>query len=364
MISIIREQTSDIISADHYTPSVTVILSTVHVNAENAKITHALKLASDEVQHKLNKTYPKEQADAVIKRLQRLITEINTQALKKSLVLFVSPVFEKAMYLNCIAEPKIVIGDSFRIRELVLSLSQQQKYILVRLLPQKSDIFLGNGDELQSYSPVDIPSTELIENDIAERVANFSDPVVRKSQLLLKELFLADHALDSTLKKHPLPVFLAGSKKTIGYFRKITRHRRQLASAIPGNYLYQSVQELAGIVFPVVQNWFEENDSSNTILSLAADTNRLVTGVAGIWNYVSHGQSGHLFVEQDLTFPATSGEKYDIIYPASMNYNEKDYIPDAVDNILEKVLEYGGDVTFSEAGLLHDLGGIALIKYA
>jgi hypothetical protein len=39
------------------------------------------------------------------------------------------------------------------------------------------------------------------------------------------------------------------------------------------------------------------------------------------------------------------------------------YIKDAVDDIIEKMLEYGGDVEFVDEGVLKDYDHIALIKY-
>jgi inosine-uridine nucleoside N-ribohydrolase len=51
------------------------------------------------------------------------------------------------------------------------------------------------------------------------------------------------------------------------------------------------------------------------------------------------------------------------IFKAIEPYNKFSYIKDAVDDIIEKVLENGGDVEFVENGLLKEYNQIALIQY-
>jgi hypothetical protein len=53
----------------------------------------------------------------------------------------------------------------------------------------------------------------------------------------------------------------------------------------------------------------------------------------------------------------------EVIYKAQEPYNKFSYIKDAVDDVMEKVLETGGDVEFVEEGLLKEYQHIALIQY-
>ena len=52
-----------------------------------------------------------------------------------------------------------------------------------------------------------------------------------------------------------------------------------------------------------------------------------------------------------------------MIYKEETSGNTSLYIKDAVDDVIEKVLENGGDVEFVEEGLLNDYQQIALIQY-
>ena len=69
-----------------------------------------------------------------------------------------------------------------------------------------------------------------------------------------------------------------------------------------------------------------------------------------------------MIVEEHFTFAAEQGEREDIIHAVEEPYNKFSYLKDAVDSVIEKVLEYGGDVEFVEDGSLADYNHIALIR--
>ena len=62
-------------------------------------------------------------------------------------------------------------------------------------------------------------------------------------------------------------------------------------------------------------------------------------------------------------YAAERGGTEEIIYKAIEPYNRFSYIKDAVDDVIEKVLENGGDVEFVDTGLLEDHHHIALLQY-
>jgi len=60
---------------------------------------------------------------------------------------------------------------------------------------------------------------------------------------------------------------------------------------------------------------------------------------------------------------ARRGASEGIIEELVEPYNGFFYIKDAVDDIIEKVLENGGDIEFVDQDVLRDYGHIALIRY-
>ena len=70
-----------------------------------------------------------------------------------------------------------------------------------------------------------------------------------------------------------------------------------------------------------------------------------------------------LIVEKNYVYAALHGNHEDIIYKAGEPNNEFSYIRDAVDEIIEKVLENGGDVEFVDKDILKDYRQIALVLF-
>ena len=69
-----------------------------------------------------------------------------------------------------------------------------------------------------------------------------------------------------------------------------------------------------------------------------------------------------MVVEKDYVYAARLGGGADIIIPDD-GLNNAFYIKDAVDDVMQKVLENGGDVEFVDNGVLQNYGQVALIQY-
>ena len=62
-------------------------------------------------------------------------------------------------------------------------------------------------------------------------------------------------------------------------------------------------------------------------------------------------------------YAAQPGSSEDAISPVTESYSPFSYIQDAVDDVIERVLENGGDIEFVDEDVLQDYQHIALIKY-
>ena len=68
-------------------------------------------------------------------------------------------------------------------------------------------------------------------------------------------------------------------------------------------------------------------------------------------------------VEKNYIYAAQHGSSDEVIYKATESYNKFSCIKDAVDDVMEKVLENGGDVEFVDEGVLKNYHNIALVQY-
>jgi hypothetical protein len=73
-------------------------------------------------------------------------------------------------------------------------------------------------------------------NDAPTRVANFTDPGMRRQATINKFLNRIDRWLDTVIGTPAIPVFLLAPEKVAGHFKKITKHRKSIVGYIRGNF--------------------------------------------------------------------------------------------------------------------------------
>ncbi len=360
----IGSEIREVVEALHYRPSVSVILPfKTKINLET-ELKYALKIASDKVEQELTENYPAEMAALVMKKFTELIKTITVDKSKKGIAIYVSPVFERVLFLDVAVEEKIIIDESFEIRDLVYSKKQMHKYLVLLLSGKESRMYLGNtGDFIRIIS--EMPETmEAVEKDLPERVANFSDVSDRKEIMLYKFLHYTDNSLDSVLNEYHLPVFVIGTEKLLGQFKQVTKHDKSVAAYVHGNYEESSMAELKELLKPHTEEW--KKTKQNELLHKideAAGKKKLAAGMKEVWRDAMQNKGQLLIVEKNFMYAAQRGGIEDVLYDVGRSTNQFSFIKDAVDDVLEKVLANGGDVEFVNEGSLEKFQHIVLINY-
>lgn len=364
MTQIFSTDEKAILNAVKYLPAVSLIMPFEPKISLKSDLEYRLKMAIGNVEKELMNTYPAEKALPVINRLRKLSGQINYNTHKKSIAIFLSPMVEKVFYLDIPVEEKIIIDESFEIRDLVYQKKQDVQYLVLMLSAKRSIMFLANGSDMKLVKSNMADHAAHAEKDTPERVANFSDPEERAEVLLDKFLHQMDADLTLMLKAYPLPVFVMGTERVLGHYKKLTRHEQDITEFIHGNYEDLPEPEIFKIVQPHISNWrrVKQVDLLQQ-LEKAMGAKKLAYGMEEVWQAATHKNSRLLLVERNFMYPARQGAEPDIIYKEQMPTDYPFYIKDAVDDVIQKVLENGGDVEFTEDGMLKDYGHIALIQY-
>jgi len=354
----------EVIEAVYYKPAISVILPFDPKMVAKAEISLRLKDAAKQVERKLLDNYPAEMVFLMMKKLKIIFSQLNFSTHKKSLAVYLSPVFEKVLYLDVPVEEKILVDESFEIRDLIYSKKQLQKYLLLTINAKESKIFLGDTTGVVRIVSNTPESSVSYEYDTPERVANFSDIEHRKEILLEKFLRQVDKSLNIILQAYQLPLFVMGSKKILGHFNKLTRHKNSVIDLIYGNYENVHSEELKQILEPHIRDWKKVKETAiMNQLEEAEGNHKLVTGFRDVWNETNHHKGLLLVVEKNFMYCGGKGNKLDLRQQSIARFAKYSYIKDAVDDIIEKVLENGGDVEFVEEGVLSNYQQIALVKY-
>lgn len=363
-MNLLFQDQQQLIDTTGYLPAVSVIMPFHPIMSAKKDLEYQLKRAVEKVETSLMELYPRDKAIPVLEKLRRMIRTLNYNTHKKSVAIFASPLIEKVYYLDIAVEEKIVIDESFEIRDLVYAKKQTIQYLVLLLSGERSKMYLGNCSSfllIKSNVPANVHAYE---NDGPEKVGSFSDPVAYKELLLDKFLFHMDQGLAQILKAYPFPVFVLGAEKVLGHFRQLTHHEKNIVGYVHGNFLGASETVIRAAMQPYLNNWqkVRQTDLLNRI-GAAADERKLSAGIREAWKASSCRNGRLLIVEKGFSYTARKAPEPGSIYREASHDDNPFYIKDAVDDVMEKVLTGGGDVEFVEDGVLKEYDHIALIRY-
>jgi len=354
----------DVTDALHRRPAVSIILPFEPKMNLKSELMYALKVAADKVKREMARKYPADMCVLVMQKLRALISNLNFNTHKKSIAIYVSPLFEKILYLDISVEERVIVDDTFEIRDLVYSKKQLHKYLVLLLSGKESRIYLGNSSTFVRIVSNVAGSINAYIHDAPERVSNFSGIAERKQVLMDKFLHQIDNNLDLVLNAYHLPLFVMGTKRISGHFRKLTKHASAVIEYVHGNYDETSVDQVKKKLEPFVTDWkkVRQKDLLNQLYE-AFGEHKLAVGMKEVWRDAMNQKGRLLVVEKNYMYPAVHGSREDVIYKAVEPFNKFSYIKDAVDQVIEQVLENGGDVEFVDDGGLEKFGKVALINY-
>jgi hypothetical protein len=358
----ISDDLIEVMHASPYRPSVTIILPFEPRLSLVSELEYSLKIASDKIKYELYESYSSGIVLPLIQKLNRLIAELDYKTKKSSIAIYLSPVFEKVIYLDTKEDERIMVDSSFEIRDLVYSNRHLHKYLLLILSGKESQLYLGNSEKFEKLASSGSVYAHI--NDAPEKVLNFSDMSERKQIIRDKFLQHTDNLLDKVLKEHQYPLFVLGTEKLLGHFKKHTKHSNTVFKYISGNYEDHTLGQLRAIMQPYIASWFRTQQSAVLAqLEKAADKKKLVYGIKNVWNAVNNFHGRLLVVERNFMVAARFTKKNDSIELAKKPYDKQADTLDIVDDVIEKVLENGGDVEFVDKDLLKAYNQIALVKY-
>lgn len=354
----------EVLNALHYRPAVSVILPFETKVGLMAELQKELKYAIDKTERQLRDQYPAELVASVMQKIKELTTDIKIPAGKKGMAIYASPVYSRLLFLDEQVPARIVIDESFEVRDLVFSKKQKQQYLLFLLSSERCKLFMGDGREL---IPVKLPSPASVDaywNDETERVANFTDPDEYKTTQVEKFIRQMDKDLLQILNSQRLPVFVMGSKTIVGLYKTITHAGSHIRGYVDGNFEEASLTQLLTALTPVYTSWKQKQQQQLLEqMEQAASEKKLAVGIQEVWQEATAKKGRILIVEKNFVAAGEHVTEGKIVYKPTSSQNDFHTSNDVVDDVIELVLQNGGDVAFTDDGVLLKFDHIALIKF-
>lgn len=193
------------------------------------------------------------------------------------------------------------------------------------------------------------------------RLRGAADSIDRKKRLR-EVLHIVDQQFSACFRHDPLQLVVLGEREMLDIFDSVTAHRDVIVGRVEGDYHATSMNDLGKIVWPVVREAISGLlEETLHDLETAIKDNRTVSGLASVSQSVLAGTKATLVVEDDYHMRG-SIQRTPQSLEISREVNVMEEIDDAVDAIIEKVLESGGHVVFTPSGSLDKFGRIVLLQ--
>jgi hypothetical protein len=342
-------------------PCVTITLPTHRASPENRQDPVRLKNLVNEATGRLLKEFNKREIEALLKRLEDLASTVDFRNALDGLALFVNQDFGRASYLPFALKERVVIGETFFTRDLVHALNHSTRYWVLVLSEKPTRLYEGFNHALTEVEANGFPMIHEGPGGEAPLPGGFG---IKKSayrdEKHLQFFRKVDEALKPFLANDPLPLIVVGVDRYLAFFNEVSAYIKAVVGTVTGSHDKTSPHELSDLVQPLVdQHRDEKRQEALEQLERAVGERKFVSTVGEVWRTSHEGRGDLLLVEEDFHFPGRLDED-GMLVPAD-DPSAPDAMEDAVDDIIETVLNKQGRVVFVENGKLEKHERITLL---
>jgi hypothetical protein len=179
---------------------------------------------------------------------------------------------------------------------------------------------------------------------------------------LRKIVRAADECFGHYYLPEPLSLVLVGDGDIRDAFLSVTSYGDAVIGRVDGDHSATSSRDLGQIVWPVVKEAMSGIlEDVMCELEVQEQKRGSFSGIEAVARAVKAGERGTLLVDDDYHLRGSIG-KTDQLPIISPDIDVREVIDDAVDAIIDKVLEAGGRVVFAPGGSLAARDRIVLIR--
>ena len=241
---------NEVSEAVYNLPSVSIILPFEPKMKSKKELASTLQSAIDEVERKIFNKFSVDMAVLVLQKLKSIVNDLDYNTHKKSLAIYVSPVFEKVLYLNMQVEEKILVSKSFHIHDLIKSKKQLHQYLLLQIEDKECRIYVNESGEMEKIFSYKLENVLNYINDFAARRKINFDTENEKNNTE-KFLHRIDNTLNFILESYPLPIFVVGTEIKLKLFNKITTHLPVIIEYLTYNNEDATIDYFFFYIFPL-----------------------------------------------------------------------------------------------------------------
>ncbi len=343
-------------------PCVTITLPTHRTSPQNKQDLIRVKNLVKEAAVRLMGEFTKREMQSLLTRLDELTENLDFRYLLDGLALFVNQDIARAVYLPFTLQERVVVDETFFTRDLVFAMNRTPRYWTLVLSEKPTRLFEGVRENFVEVKEDGFPmmhegpgGAQSLPGGVGVRKSAYRDE--RHRQFFRQ----VDEALKTFMQDDPLPLAVVGVDRYLAFFNELSSYKNDIITTLTGSHDKTSAHELGQLVWPLVkENFATRRLARLEELDKAIGERKFVSTVGEAWRLAGEGRGKLLLVEEDFHFPARLDDTGTHLLAAD-DPTAPDVIDDAVDEIIEMVLEKGGEVAFVENGQLETHQRIALI---
>ncbi len=340
-------------------PAVSIILNNEERSGRNKKFQVALKDAIKEAVKQLEQRgYNKRLVRELEKRMNDLEEKIKYEYASKALVLYISPSYEDVLDLPFDVVNKILIDNTFAVKDLLRTVNRMFQYDVILLSKKKTRFFNAFHDVLIEVSNPDIPEgMKAYMDDVVKRKM---DPGKEESEAM--RLYAID--IDKFIRLYTdmtTPIIVIGDKKLVSYFKNNTKKPNKILDVIYGSYDDERLSVIEKKVTEKLSEYIKKrNHDLLERVKNDIDAYRYVSGIQESWEVAAMKEARIMLVEQGFKLEGYSiNDGLFLVFDKPEN-EEYEYHADVVDDLAKMVLLQGGEVYFLSPGMLEKFDKILI----
>lgn len=338
----------------HTEACVSIILNTHRTQPDNQKDPILLKNLAKEALDRLYNDHEKRFVWPIEERINQITEQINHNENIESLIIYVNPTYSGYTRLPVPVKDRVIIDNTFATRDLIRASYEEGGYYIVQLSRSTARMIEAFNDKVVEEIAGDFP----FENNME----GFGNPDQDNESNYIKEFFNhVDKSVQQVLNENPLPVIVVTESRNYDYYLDITDNSAPFVANInrlpndekADKIVSKAWETMSGIINELNANRIQEIGQAKSTANLVLDYNE-------IWRTINEGRGKTLFVKKGFIQPAIINEE-DHTIDLIDDPKTPDAVDDIIDEMIEQIIAYGGDIVFIKGDGLDAYNNLALV---
>jgi hypothetical protein len=332
-------------------PSVSILAPTHRTAPANKRDPIKVKNLLTTAVKRLHEEYTKREVADVVDRLQKLVKAVDWQHTLDGLALFAGRNVSLSVSLPFKVKPRAIVDETFATRDLAYALNRAVAY-RVLVLGHQARLFDAWTTVLEEHSAKPFPMRHTGPGGAAKLPGGPGiNPLAVRDDGMRQFFRSVDQAVAAVQRDNRLSLIVVGVDRNLAFFKEVTSHNADVVGMLTGNHEKTPPDKLGKLVWPIFDLAMTARRTEALVqLDSAVGVQRHNSGIDQVWRVANQGQVKMLLVEKNYKHPADLNGAGDRLMP----YTGKGpaALDDAVDEVIERVMESGGDVYFYADGEL------------